>query len=55
MSNYGYHLTATNSTLELTSYLVPAILGTYIFEISNVDGGAVVFIGDGYAFDCGVL
>lgn len=54
-SIYGFSVTSTNFTVELTGYFLPGSLGTYTFEISNVNDGAAVFIGDGSAFQCGKL
>lgn len=52
---YGFDVTATNFTMELTGYFIPRSLGTHVFEISNINDGVAVFIGDGNAFQCGEL
>ena len=49
---YGFGVTTTNFTVELTGYLLASQSGTYRFEIDAIDDSAQLSIGSGVAFDC---
>lgn len=49
---YGFPITATNFTVELTGYLSINVSGLYTFSIDSVDDAAGISIGAGVAFDC---
>lgn len=52
ISVYGFPITATNFTVELTGYLYINVSGLYTFSIDSVDDAAGISIGAGVAFDC---
>lgn len=49
---FGFELTATNFTVELTGYLLAPQTGTYTFTFDHVDDSAILNFGEGIAFDC---
>ena len=50
---YGYPLDVSNGfTVVLTGYLLAPQLGLYPLSLTGINGGAVIWIGDGEAFDC---
>lgn len=49
---YGFPVTATNFTVELSGYLFINVSGLYTFSINSVHDAAGISIGAGTAFDC---
>ncbi|GMM45538.1 Tda8 protein [Pichia kluyveri] len=50
---YGYPLDVSNGfTVVLTGYLLAPQLGLYPLSLTGINGGAVIWIGNGEAFDC---
>ncbi|GAV56434.1 hypothetical protein ZYGR_0BW00100, partial [Zygosaccharomyces rouxii] len=49
---FGFDVTATNFTVELTGYFLAPQTGTYNFTFDHVDDSAVLNFGQGVAFDC---